>query len=396
MTISDGTSTGSSSDTTGALLASVLRGEAFDPEPLAGTEAEQQFLTAAAEHGVDCVLRHLLKQRGSWLAVPPSLRTALDDRAHSESAVEMCRRHELTRALKRLRDAGVDSLILKGAGLAYTHYPAPYLRPCSDVDLLIRRNQKGIVAIQLEALGYTRVDSMSRDAVHTQSSFEVRRGSLRHVIDLHWAISNRPLFAEMLSFEELAGNAVAVPVLGQGAVTLAPVDALLFACIHRVAHHNDSHLLIWLFDIKLLAEGLSPNEWDQFVELAIRKQLVAVCQETLAVTASLLDGCSEGLRRFDRLEYSGRTPEPSAAYIGGVRSRVRSLALDLKGAAGATAKMRLLAAHAFPAPAYMRNKYRATSRIRLISAYAHRAAAGAWGTIKLPMARTRIAAKIVG
>jgi hypothetical protein len=259
-----------------------------------------------------------------------------------------------------------------------------------DVDLLIHRNQIGSAAIQLEVLGYTRIESISREAVHTQSMFELQRGAVRHVIDLHWAISNRPLFAAMLSFDELASSAVPLPALGQGATTLAPVDALLFACIHRIAHHNDSHLLIWLSDVKLLAERLSATEWEQFIELATRKQLMSVCRETLAATAALLDGCGEGLRRFDGLERPG-TPEPSAAYLGGVRSRLRSLALDVKGAAGAAAKLRLLAGHAFPDPAYMRNRYGATSRIGLVSAYAQRAAAGTWRTMRLPMSRTRIA-----
>jgi hypothetical protein len=375
------------------VLASLLRGETINLETLAAPAAEQRFVSVAAEHGVDCLVRHVMKAQGVWEAMPSSVRDTLDARTHAETAVELARRGELSRVLRHLGEVDVKALVLKGAGLAYTHYPAPYLRPCTDVDLLVSRSrdQRASAAAGLEALGYTRIDSMSREAVHTQTAFELQRGSARHIVDLHWAISNRPLFAAMLSFEELGRNAVALQGLGHGALTLGPVDALLFACIHRIAHHNDSQLLIWLFDIKLLAERLSAPEWEEFVELATRKQLVGVCRTSLDVTASLVGGCEEGLSRFARFDGSDRTPEPSAAYLGGIASRFRSLALDLKGVEGAVGKMRLLAGHAFPDPGYLRKKYGVTSRVGLVGAYAHRAAVGAWRTMRLPMARTRIA-----
>ena len=382
----------SAPENTGALVASLLRGESVAFERLSGVEPEQLFLAAAVDHGVDCILRHLLRQRGAWLMLSPTLRAAFDTRARYESLLEVARRNELKRVLDGLYQDDVRTLILKGAGLAYTHYPAPYLRPCCDVDLFIRRDQLLSAAARLQALGYTRTSSMSREAVHTQWMFELRKGSLYHFVDLHWAISNRPLFAAMLSFDELARNAVPIPALGEGAVTPGPVDALLFACIHRVAHHNDSHLLIWLFDVKLLAERFCSTEWERFIALAHRKQLVTVCRETLAVTATLLGGCEEGLQRFGNLaENSNVVSEESAAYLGGVGSRWRSLVLDLRGAAGTAAKLRLVAGHAFPDPEYMREAYGATSPIALASAYVRRAAIGAWRTMTSPATRTWIA-----
>lgn len=372
-------------------LAALLRDEGADLNVLTASEAQESFLRVAADHGVDCLLRRVLKQRGSWLALPANVRAALDSRARYESALEAARRHEVTRVLDKFRAAEVKSLVLKGAGLAYTHYPAAYLRPCCDVDLFIRREQLEAASAQLEALGYDRISSMSREAVHTQLMFELRRGSVSHAIDLHWAISNRPLFATMLSFDELAGGAVPVTPLGEDAATPGAVHALLFACIHRVAHHNDSHLLIWLFDVKLLAESLTSKEWELFIDLANTKRLVAVCRETFAVTAALVGGCEEGLRRFRNQPENPVAWEASAAYLGGVGSRWRSLALDLRGAAGAAAKLRLIAGHAFPDPGYMRETYGATSPIALAGAYVRRAATGTWRTMTLPVTRTRIA-----
>jgi len=41
-----------------------------------------------------------------------------------------------------------------------------------------------------------------------------------------------------------ACQAIAVPAFGEQARTLAPVQALLLACVHRVAHHDNSERLI--------------------------------------------------------------------------------------------------------------------------------------------------------
>src|SRR5262249_51587245 len=154
---------------------------------------------------------------------------------------------EITRVLASLREAGVTALVLKGGALAYTHYPAPHLRPRGDTDLLVTREDRARAQEALDDLGYRRQNSVSRDAVHTQWMFRRHEGRLPHTIDLHWAISNRPLFARMLSFDELRRDARPIATLGADALAPAPVHALILACVHRVAHHDDAPTLIWLY-----------------------------------------------------------------------------------------------------------------------------------------------------
>lgn len=85
---------------------------------------------------------------------------------------------------------------------------------------------------------------------------------------------------------------------------------------------------------------------------------------------------------------AGFSNEPSAAYLGGVGARWRSLLLDLRGATGAGAKMRLLAGHAFPDPAYMRSAYGTTGPTTLTAAYVRRAAGGLWRLLAAGGARS--------
>lgn len=370
-----------------SLLGRILRGGPPALGLVNSTAALPRFLAAAAAHGVDCLVRHELKRHGLWPRVPSGLAAALDERARHESVLEALRRREMARVLGAFVTAGIDVLVLKGGALAYTHYAEAYLRPRADTDLLVRKQDVDQAITALGTLGYTRVNSVNNDAVFTQAPFEHVAHSVRHAIDLHWAISNRPLFADVLRFDELMRTAVPVAALGEGVLTLAPVHALLLACIHRTAHHDDSDLLIWLYDMKLLANSLSSKEWDDFLDLVAQKKVMAVCHASLALAAARV-GCNPEARgRIKRLAPPARgSTEPSAAYLGVVGSGLQGMRLDLHATRGAAAKVRWVAGHVFPDAQYMRTSYVATNGLSLARAYVRRAVLGLWRVAR----RTRI------
>jgi len=357
-------------------LAAVLCGDRADLGDVGDAAGQAQLLEASADHAVDGLVRRALRQRGTWSDVPPRIQSEIERRVRAAAAAEALCRRELTRAVSGLHAAGVDALLLKGAAFAHTLYPAPYLRPCVDTDLLVRREDRSAAAATLEALGYVRRNAIARDAVHAQATYDRPTGSIG-AIDLHWSISNRPLFAETLTFDELANEAVPVPGLGGAVRTPGPVHALLLACVHRVAHHGDPDRLIWLYDIKLLAVALSPQDWRRFASLAARKRIAAVCRHGLAMTAALLgsnEGAAAAIEALDQLARAQR--EPSAAYIGGVGGDLRLFALDLYAARGPRAKAHLVASHLFPDVHYMRRAFGATTSAALAAAYIRRAARG--------------------
>jgi hypothetical protein len=340
---------------------------------LESEDYQAAFLNVAAQFGVEPLLRWTLKHQGKWQDVPASIRAALDTRARYEAALEALRYRETRRVLAGLRGAEVTTLVLKGSALAYTHYPAGYLRPRTDIDLLVAKKDRQHASRALGDAGYLKVPSVSRDAVHTQWMFSRGEGSVLHIVDLHWAISNRPLFAGMLSVAELVSEATIAEALGADALTPCAVHALLLACIHRVAHHGDSENLLWLYDMKLLAGRLRPAEWDRFWRLAALKEIQTLCAENLARTTQRLGSAAPIILRP---AVSGvEKVEPSAAYLGSTVTPSRSLWLDLKGSPGAVAKVRLLAGHAFPDADYMRNEYSPTGGC-LAAAYARRSVTG--------------------
>jgi len=215
---------------------------------------------------------------------------------------------------------------------------------------------------------------VDRDAIFTQAMFlKVGVGGVRHQVDLHWRVSNRPFFRHILSFDELWPGSVAIAGLGGHARTPDAVHALLLACIHPVAHHYGEWPLIWLHDVWLLAQGLSTADWDRFRELAFAKKVSLLCRRTLRLTA-------EALERGSWLEKSlvAEWPhacieaEPSAEYLDQQGRSRQDLMLDLHASDGIVAKCRLLLSHAFPDVSYMRRAYGASGWLGLASAYGRR------------------------
>src|SRR5262249_30661127 len=137
-------------DDTATLVATVLRGDMSSLPRVKDDAGASAFLEAAAHHDVEPLLRRVLQANDGWSMMPSLIQTALDARARREAAVEGLRYREVTRVLGSLRKAGVTALVLKGGALAYTHYPAPYLRPRGDTDLLVKPEDR---AKAREALG---------------------------------------------------------------------------------------------------------------------------------------------------------------------------------------------------------------------------------------------------
>ncbi|PON14892.1 hypothetical protein C2W62_26680 [Candidatus Entotheonella serta] len=248
------------------------------------------FLAACTAHGVAPLIHRELHQRGALASWPAALQTALINQVYLHAAMDALREQELRTVLDAFAHCGVQPLLMKGTPLAYTHYAASDLRPRSDTDMLIARADCEAAHQALIDLRYTPSNAVSGELImHQRLYTKTDAHGVNHLYDLHWKVSNPLRFADLLNFPELAAEAVPIPALGPHAHTLKPVHALLLACIHRVAHHHNSHCLIWLYDIHLLASRLTPDEWETCLQLARYKQVCAVCHDGLQLAKAYFD-----------------------------------------------------------------------------------------------------------
>ncbi|HET9369097.1 MAG TPA: nucleotidyltransferase family protein [Vicinamibacterales bacterium] len=352
-------------------LAAALLGAPSVPPERGSAEA---VVEAAGRHGV----LPLLAASPAAPGLGAGLHARLVTRARLAAAADLVREHELRRVLAALDAAGVQPLLLKGAGLAYSHYARPDLRPRLDSDLLIPVAARARATEVLQAAGYALLPHVTGDLLMYQASFVTpAAGAPLHVVDLHWRIANPQAFGRVLEYEELAAAAEPLPALSPSARGLGRVHALMLACVHRVAHHGDAPLLIWLYDIHLVAASMTAEAWREFAALATARGVGAVCRRSLelsvdlfgtAVPASVLASSALGGADADR--------SPAAGYLHQPR-RVAGVWWDFRLLPSWRDRARLARQHAFPPVRYMRDVYAPASGAPLAVLYARRAWRGA-------------------
>ena len=336
-----------------------------------------RLVEEAAQHGMTGLLAY--RAGGGGAAWPDELRAALRNEIARGVALDAIRQRETTAVLADLAKRGVRPLLLKGIALAYTLYDNPALRPRFDADVLVRREDMDAVGEVMIARGYARPRQVTGELVMDQLDYTRKDAhGVWHVYDFHWKLANRLAVADMLSYDELADGAVAIPALGPHARGLGRVHALMLACVHRVAHHPADERLIWIHDIHLLSGSMSREEARALASLAVDRGVSAVCADGLAAAQRwfgtvLPEGLLDALTARPRGE-----PEASAVFLRPDGSRAEELLSDLRALPDWPTRLRLLYEHAFPSPAYMSGMYMVSNRALLPALYAHRICRGAW------------------
>ncbi len=332
-----------------------------DPLP-SGQPGEDVIALAGSEE-----VLLLLADRCGIRALQPELCAA--------AAIEELQARELRAVLTLLAGEGIEPVLLKGAALARTHYRRPELRPRSDTDFMIPADARDHATRVLARLDYQRAVEVDGHLAVGQFHFsKTDRHAVSHALDVHWRVSNVRVFADALSYEELRRDAVCVPDLGPHAWAPSPPHALLVACIHRVAHHDDTRNLLWLFDVHLLARALASKEREAFTALATATRMRAVCASTLRVSHEAFGGLDP--EWISALSREDGVNEPSRAFIGGGWRRAEILLSDVTATPGWTGRLRLLREHLLPRLSYMRARYPVWPAVFLPAAYVHRVLCG--------------------
>jgi len=356
-------------------LAQLLRGEPALPDAV----EPQTLAAAAAHHGVDALLFERLQQDHS----DDALAAALRDQARARGIRDVVQSQEDRRVLEALATAGIPALLLKGAALAHSHYPASQLRPRDDTDLLIRGSDRARLAQVMQGLGYAATSVIEGDYVMHQCGYHRDDAGGGYLYDVHWRLSNPVVFSERFEFDELYRRARPLPALGDAARCPCPVDALLYACLHRIAHHHEGERLVWLYDIHLLVQALEPAEVDEVIELARHKQLAAITAHGIAAAQRALDTqLPTALQEF--VDANMHTREPGSEFIdisARGRSRWRLLWSDLRALPSLGARLAMLRENLLPPADYLR-KQQDGGINWLPWLYLRRALRGAWRLLR--------------
>jgi hypothetical protein len=168
-----------------------------------------------------------------------------------------------------LEASGVPVIALKGAVLAQRLYPEPWLRPSTDIDLLVQPVHLDAASRAMEARGWRPV--MTRPESALELSHHVTfAGPGRLYLELHFSPACG--FQSEFDVSRLFTRTRPIAIGGQQVRALGAVDELIHQCVHA-AHHGFQGAK-WLYDLKLtLGEG--PLDWGQLVEEARRARVAS-------------------------------------------------------------------------------------------------------------------------
>ncbi len=183
--------------------------------------------------------------------------------------------------LEALEEAGIPTLVLKGAGMVAGSRLDAGMRPMKDLDVLVPTGQTKAAVDVLVRRGLVPVLGMPTWFVTEYApTFECGWGfetiehdrSLR--LDLHWHatyVSRQPD-----ADDDFWDAAREVDLRGVRTRALAPADELLVAIVHGL-HWDPLPTYRWVVDAALVARGESgPVDFDRLVEQARRRRVTAM------------------------------------------------------------------------------------------------------------------------
>ena len=345
-----------------ALICAALRGE-NPPWPAPGDAAlAEAFLAREEYHGVQTLLHERLCNVEGW---PGAILQRLREQAIAQAMWEMRHQQVLTEVLAKLANIGIRPVLFKGTALAYSLYDNPVLRARGDTDFIIAPADKARVVDALASLGFKRFTAASRDFSSYQAAYTLQvEGGGGHTLDVHWRINDSELLSRLFSYDELREQATPLPILSPHALAAGPVHALLLACMHRAMHmetpyyadgvaYFSGNRLIWLYDIHLLAQSLSADEWDEFSVIAESKGLRAVCQDAVGRTRACFHTAVP-----ESVLAALAKPGPTETVSGYLNASITKRHwLDFRAIEGTTGKLRLIRELLFPSAVFMRGRF---------------------------------------
>lgn len=209
-------------------------------------------------------------------------------------------------ALKKLRNAGIDVLVFKGAARSAMNMADLKGRIAHDVDILVRQGDFK-TALRLLMDDNWRA-SNGRSAAYCQAAAAAIRGINLFRgefgdIDLHQRLLHQYTVLDD-SEEDLWGRAQSVSFLGCDVYVASPTDQLIIAIAHGgLDGHSHSD---WMVDCAHLVED-NDIDWDLFVSTCKRLDIMAHAAIVLSFMVSRLDADIPH-RVLDLVVTSGRRP----------------------------------------------------------------------------------------
>lgn len=189
----------------------------------------------------------------------------------------------LDETLHVLADAGIEVILLKGAGLATTVYPSFQDRPMEDLDLMVKRDRAGEAWALVRGIGWhwdhnERLDTFYADHHHYPPLDDERGTGAGLELHTHLFPEGHPF---TLPVSTLWDRAEQVPGRPDGVFVLSRHHQILHLCLHFAWSHKLSDGFWRTFrDLDALCRT-GAIDWAEFSRLATWTRAASCCYWTL-------------------------------------------------------------------------------------------------------------------
>lgn len=351
-----------------AFLAPILRGR------LAAWPQEWSCALAIWEriefHGIALLLAEQPQLLANW---PQDLRDAIRDEAQMQVFWEESHKGAIAPLIAQLARSGIAARVMKGTALAYSVHANAAARRRGDTDLLVQPADlaatRQILQSAGQSAGFTRRDDPHGVFFQETWLFDTGFGMI-HAVDLHWQPNDSPALQKVLRLEEYFAGGEVLHRLDPAAMAPARVLTFVQGAINQAWHRAkgyfvgedrvmNGHRLIWSLDNHLLASDFTADDWTRLVALGTERDMAGIV--LTALEAARRDLGSDVPPEV--LAALAAAPQETALsrYLTQT-DQAREFLTDLRASVGVRAKLRFLAANAFPARRHLHWKYPGSTR----------------------------------
>lgn len=195
--------------------------------------------------------------------------------------------HRIGPLLAAFEDAGIKTMVLKGAALIPLYYKESGLRPMLDVDVLVHTRQAGQAMELLARLGWKSIYyERPQVCIPILHSTAFEDDGKRHA-DLHWHLLWECFNAN--DDDDYWENAIPIQIGGVETLALNPTDQLLHTCWHGV-RWNEVPPIRWIADaMAILDSSAAEIEWPRLLKKAQKHRIVMLVKDALEYLKKTFD-----------------------------------------------------------------------------------------------------------
>jgi hypothetical protein len=257
------------------------------------------FLKKARENAVSAIVYFRLnKNKSDFPDIPQEILEELKSNYYLNATKNTLLFEELGRALEAFKKSGLPVIALKGAALAETAYGNLALRPMTDIDLLVKKEDMFRIDEELRRLGYWSSDRSVNDVDFLATylmTLDYRTTSPNSPsFHIHWHFVNstvpNEIYIRHIQMEDIWKDAEKAIISNVETLVMAPHHLLIHLSEHALRVTHSLGKLSFLCDISEAINFYQERlNWERLLESSFKFHLNPMVYFTLYFTSQFLE-----------------------------------------------------------------------------------------------------------